>query len=248
MAYTVAYQNDGFPSFYSFDPEMAIGMNNYLYTFKNGQIYKHGFGNKFYQWDMPYSFITHFNDSPTEIKMFKTLSVDGKYQKGVITADLNTKLSEKVYTGHIDLSQFERKEGIDYFNIISKFVQDLYAYSVNGIGALLSISGNKFTIMSGDRAYVPAIGVDSLAYATSTDIIELGFISAYIDLGTTHEYYLNTTPSPLPPIGSKMLVKRSSLAESNGLRGTSMEASITIEPGETFEIFSVSTDVFKSFP
>jgi len=74
MAYTVAYQNDGFPSFYSFDPEMAIGMNNYLYTFKNGQIYKHGFGNKFYGNDISSSFITHFNDSPTEIKMFKTLS------------------------------------------------------------------------------------------------------------------------------------------------------------------------------
>jgi len=248
MAYTVAYQNDGFPSFYSFDPEMAIGMNNYLYTFKNGQIYKHGFGNKFYGQNISSSFITHFNDSPTEIKMFKTLSVDGKYQEGKVSANLNTNLSEKVYTGHISTTEFERKEGIDYFNIISDLSQMKYAYSVNGIGVLLSISGNKFTIMSGDRAYVPAIGVDSLAYATSTDITELGLISAYIDLGTTHEYYLNAIPSPLPPIGSKMLVKRSSLAESNGLRGTSMEASIAISPGETFEIFSVSTDVFKSFP
>jgi len=248
MPYTVAYQNEGFPSFYSYFPEMAIGMNNYLYTFKDGQIYKHGFGNQYYGATLQAQFITHFNDAPADIKMFKTLSINGKYAEGKVSTNIKTELSEKTYTGHISTSDFERKEGIDYFNIVSDTAQEPYAYSVNGIGTLLSISGNKLTILSGDRAYVPALGVDSMAYMSGGVITEVGSIVAYNDLGSSHDYYLGSAPSPVPPIGSQMLVKRSSIAESYGLRGASMEAFVTMDAGETFEIFSVSTDVFKSFP
>ncbi len=40
---TVTYSESvqGFPSFYSYIPEKILGMNGFLYTFKNGNLYQH---------------------------------------------------------------------------------------------------------------------------------------------------------------------------------------------------------------
>jgi hypothetical protein len=47
MEYTLTYsqQTQGWPSFYSFNPDWIIGMNNFLYTFKGGDLYKHNVNN-----------------------------------------------------------------------------------------------------------------------------------------------------------------------------------------------------------
>ena len=41
--YTLTHSQDvqGWPSFYSYFPEYIMGMNQYLYTFKNGDLYRH---------------------------------------------------------------------------------------------------------------------------------------------------------------------------------------------------------------
>ena len=41
--YTLTYSQSskGFPSFYSFYPDWMIGMNNYFYSFKGGNLYRH---------------------------------------------------------------------------------------------------------------------------------------------------------------------------------------------------------------
>ena len=41
--YTLTYSESvqGFPSFYSYIPDMMIGMNNYFYSFKAGELYRH---------------------------------------------------------------------------------------------------------------------------------------------------------------------------------------------------------------
>jgi hypothetical protein len=41
--YTLTYSESskGWPSFYSYHPEWIQGMNQYLYTFKGGNLYRH---------------------------------------------------------------------------------------------------------------------------------------------------------------------------------------------------------------
>ena len=41
--YTVTYSESvkGWPSFYSYFPDFILGMNQYLYTFKGGNLYRH---------------------------------------------------------------------------------------------------------------------------------------------------------------------------------------------------------------
>ena len=43
MAETLTYSPDvkGWPSFYSYIPEWMAGMNNYFYSFKGGNLYRH---------------------------------------------------------------------------------------------------------------------------------------------------------------------------------------------------------------
>ena len=44
---TITYSEavKGFPSFYSYIPDYIMGMNNYLYTFKGGNLYRHNTNN-----------------------------------------------------------------------------------------------------------------------------------------------------------------------------------------------------------
>jgi hypothetical protein len=46
-AYTLTYSEgvEGWASFYSFLPDWMIGMNNYFYTFKGGNLYRHNVNN-----------------------------------------------------------------------------------------------------------------------------------------------------------------------------------------------------------
>ena len=45
--YTLTYSESvkGWPSFYSYYPDFILGMNQYLYTFKGGNLYRHNTGN-----------------------------------------------------------------------------------------------------------------------------------------------------------------------------------------------------------
>jgi hypothetical protein len=66
---------EGFPTFYSYIPDYIIGMNNNLYTFKGGNLYKHHDNNtrgRFYGVNnVPNCSVTSvFNPSPTEVKLF----------------------------------------------------------------------------------------------------------------------------------------------------------------------------------
>ena len=82
--YTLTYSGsvEGWPSFYSYHPESMVGMNNYFYTFKNAQIYRHNSTtayNTYYGVNYPSIMKTVINDSPLENKLFKTLSLESTH-------------------------------------------------------------------------------------------------------------------------------------------------------------------------
>ena len=76
--YTLTYDDGvkGFPSFYTYYPDWIQGMNNYLYTFKGGNLYRHNTNeirNNYYGEDFSSILTSVFNDQPLENKLFKTL-------------------------------------------------------------------------------------------------------------------------------------------------------------------------------
>jgi hypothetical protein len=113
--YTLTYSDafKGFPSFYSFIPDYMIGMNNYFYTFKGGDLYRHNVNerrNSFYDVDYNSKMISVFNDMPLENKLFKTINLESSFAGashawgGTFDTDVQT-------TGFIDAAWFEKKEG-----------------------------------------------------------------------------------------------------------------------------------------
>jgi hypothetical protein len=80
--YTLTYSEGakGWPSFYSYIPEWLIGTNNYLYSFQDGQLWRHNVNNNrstFYGTTFPSSVQTVLNASPLEPKVYKTLELVG---------------------------------------------------------------------------------------------------------------------------------------------------------------------------
>ena len=132
--YTLTYSENskGFPSFYSFQPDYMVGMNNYFYSFKNGNLWRHNsstaFRNDFYgAGTVESSITTVFNKAPLETKLFKTIELEASPAPWSLTVtgespvasfpdpdeqDQNpgNTLSASQATGFITSSDFELKE------------------------------------------------------------------------------------------------------------------------------------------
>ena len=111
--YTLTYSESagGFPSFYSYIPDKIIGMNNYLYTFKQGNLYRHNVNaarNTYYGTYVASSITSVFNAKPLENKLFKTINLESDDA-------WKTALSTDIQSGaNIDSTFFEKKEGSWY--------------------------------------------------------------------------------------------------------------------------------------
>jgi hypothetical protein len=159
MDYTLSYSEGvaGWPSFYSYHPDWMIGMNNYFYTFKGGNIYKHNVNesrNTFYEpwWAKlgqaanafkPTTIETVFNNAVLENKLFKTINLKGDSIWDVqLATDLQT-------SGFIESSWFEKKEASYFAFVRNNSTGEFALRSMNGIGRSFEVTGGnliKFSI------------------------------------------------------------------------------------------------------
>ena len=104
-------KSDGWNTRLSYDPEAGISLNNEYYTFKNAELYEHSNTNRsnFYGVQGDTTVTPIFNDAPTSVKNFKTLSYEG--DEGWTASVTTNKQSGTVST-------WKEREGI-YFNYIS---------------------------------------------------------------------------------------------------------------------------------
>ena len=104
-------KSDGWNTRLSYDPEAGISLNNEYYTFKNAELYEHSNTNRsnFYGVQGDTTVTPIFNDAPTSVKNFKTLSYEG--DEGWTATVTTNKQSGTVST-------WKEREGI-YFNYIS---------------------------------------------------------------------------------------------------------------------------------
>ena len=248
MNYTLSFSeaSKGWTSFYSFIPEMMIGMNSYFYTFKNGNLYRHNTNetrNNFYG-DQYTSKITGvFNIEPSTVKNFNTFVTnnDGPWSIKAFT-DLST--------GYIDPSYFESKEG-NYFAYLRRYPDDnnLDLRSSQGIGTpttvnsstpslvLIAFSYNLGSIISiGDIAYRNYLGSPQ----------KLGKIVGVS--GNTITIDTTVIGGHIPTSSDFILYFKNPVAESYGLRGYFMQFEMENTKTTQIQLFSVGTNIFKSFP
>jgi hypothetical protein len=256
--YTLTYSPpaEGWPSFYSFEPEWIQGMNQYLYTFSGGNIFRHNTNevrNNFYgvQWDSTITSV--FNDEPIVNKIFKTLSVEGNRPWAA------TFISDQQDGRFMDVEFFEKKEG-DWFAFVrtvnnNPAEPDDYALrtlSGIGVGTVTTpgqvdfpLTVNIGTILNvGDYFYYAAPpSYDTLVYAGVVQSITVD-----LPAGINRVVH-NNGGAPDPALVAPLCVGiKNQQAESNGLLGHYGVFTLTNEDTEAVEMFVAKSEVMKSYP
>jgi len=259
MKYTLTYNKnvEGWTSFFSYHPEMMLGMNGAFYSFKGGELYKHNTNvnrNTFYQdwWNKlgfpnnafePSKVTSVFNKEPLTIKNFKTIATYGNkpWDCSVIT-DLST--------GEIDSTYFEEKEG-NWFAYIRSLSGDdnLRLRSAQGVGSVDTVDnpGTSATVLNFTFNIGTIVSIGDLAYRNNAGTIEfIGAITAF----TNTSIEINNTPPSANAVnnGDYILYIKNSVAESYGARGYYMQFELENGSTDRVELFSVKSNVFKSYP
>jgi hypothetical protein len=271
--YTITYSDSlkGWTSFHSYDPQWMAGLNNDFYTFKDGKVWKHHSNetrNNYYGQQYNSVVRTILNTEPDVVKMFKTIKLKGTGDtawSAQVLSDLNS--------GAIPLAGYEKKEG-NWYGYVRRNENDLDLkyLSTQGMGLVagtgtigeyvqINIFGDVTAGISsktatptprdnGDLLFaatvsggtITAVGaklgqVQSIVYTPSTNITTIEMVKHPLAAGA---------PTP-PVIGSYLIAAKNSTAESYGLRGVYMDVTLTNAETDHTELFSISSEVFKSY-
>lgn len=237
---TFSNKSQGWASRWSYRPEWMIGLNSSFYTFKNGNLYQHDINQnhtEFYGNIDGFSVTTILNESPMEIKMFKTLAIDG-----------STGLNVEGYTDLDEVAmvkdQFQKKEG-KFYSYIRRPQNDIdfQLVSTQGLGLINSISGTTLTMTS------PFTNVDQgdLLYKNaSPSPILVGTIQSISGNQITVSSFSNT-----PSVGDYLFMIKQSSVESYGAKGYYLNLKLSLDGSEAaanHEVFGIKSSIFKSFP
>ena len=270
QAYTLTYADNvqGFPSFYSYIPEQIQGMNQHLYTFKNGSLYRHNSKTTnrctFYGTFAPCSVQSIINVEPTIVKVFKTIELESDDSWSFAgQTDLESGniqgTSDDPHPSYTGENYFELKEG-SYFsyirgiNSVPVINTELALRSAQGIGAITSVDTSDpaaiiltypanilDTILSvGDLFYF----VQSNASVLGGSITGIDFVNNTITVDSTTGVGGSTA---MVATNYSFYIKNA-VAESHGLRGYYLEFVAENVSTSKVELFTLSSDIMKSFP
>ena len=275
--YTLTYSetSQGFPSFYSYEPDWMIGMNQFFYTFKDGNLYRHNTNNNYntYYGTTYESTITSiFNEAPLETKIFKTLNLESDESwDAVLRSDIQT-------TGVISEQWFEKKEDAWFAFVRSDGPtgantdeSQFELRSLNGISRSTSVGGaaaayeinfaltiNIGSIVSvGDYLYyaIPPYEVPIFAgQIIGINVNKVNGVNQLVVNSTQDQQGDPFTPpatNPIPIQDAYFLYIKNPIAESHGILGHYCEFTLTLPVGKATnptELFAVESEVMKSFP
>lgn len=238
--YTITYSPrlSGWTSYHSYLPEWMVSMNNHLYTFKNGNLYKHNSNvtrNSYYGVLYPSKITTIFNTDPSQTKSFKTIALNS-------TTAWDTNIVSDQGVGFIDADYYDLKEGTWYGYIRRPANDNNLSYtSAQGIGNVTTYAAGVLTF-SFNIGDIISTG-DKLYWLDGSTLRVIGTITAHTATTVTVSV-TGTTPTN----GSFILYEKSPVAESSPTRGTYLSVEFTNNDTDYTEMYMVTSDVFKSYP
>ena len=232
---------NGWPSKKSYIPEGGVSINNKYFTFKNGHIFEHHTGarNTFYgvKTDSEVTFV--FNESPANMKNFRTLNYEG--DSGWTCANITTDQQDG------SVSSFVQKEN-KYFNYISGVEEtegtvDIKALNVQGLGAYTSqavVSSNRVFTFNFELNNDIQIG-DKLYYLDASNIKQdLGKITA---INKTSKTVTIANTGEVPQASAYMFYVKNAEYYTSGILGYFAETKMTNTSTASKELYSVGSEV-----
>ena len=262
--YTLTYDKgvQGWVSFYSYFPDYMIGMNNYFYTFKGGDLYRHNTNanrNTFYGTAYKSTLKSVINESPSENKLFKTFMLEGD------DSWKTTIVSDQQDTGYIEEDYYTKKEGA-FFGFIRNsgdvLTNEFALRSMNGLADSQTIgtAGSTTTIEFADTVTIGGImSVGDKIYfgeKSGTNIINILLLGS---VSSIHQGKLNgnkievdNSAGTIPTANDYyILYIKDSVAESHGILGHFAVFDLELPVAKATlksELFLVESDVMKSYP
>lgn len=241
--YTLSYSPsvEGWPSFYSYIPEMMIGMNSYFYSFDGGSLYRHNTNNSrnnFYGTQYNSKLVGFINDDPSTIKTFKTIVLESN-SKWDCTVETD------MGTGFIDSTYFVLKEG-DYFSHIRRTDNELEARSVQGLGSITGVNATNpaAVVVTFPFNLDSMVSVGDTVRRSGTGAPVIGVITGK----TRNTLTIDTTSGSTPSVGMFLLYTRNVTAESYGTTGYYLQYTLENSQNSFVEIYAVGAGLFKSYP
>lgn len=236
---TFSNKSQGWASRWTYRPEWMVGLNSSFYSFKNGNLYQHDINQnhtQFYGTIGGFSVSTIFNESPVEIKMFKTLAIDG-----------STGLNVSGYTDldeiHMYKDQFQKKEGKFYSYVRRPQNQLNYdLISTQGVGTVSAVVGTNITM---SNPFTNVSEKDKLYINSSTPLL-VGEVQSI----NGNEINVTSIVNTVNP-GDYLFISKDSSVESYGARGYYLNLTLSldgVEATSNHEVFAIKSSAFKSFP
>lgn len=265
--YTLSFDDGvkGWTSFYSYEPDWMIGMNQYFYTFKSGNLYRHNVNsirNNFYGVQYQSRIQSVFNEAPLENKIFKTINLEGDASwSALLYTDIQT-------TGTIDSTWFEKKEASWYAfvrnsgTVPANPTQQYPLRSLNGIGRSFFVDATTPSAIIVYFSISPLVSIGDIisigdnVYSCPfpfTSPVFIGNVTNIVVNYPNNENYLvidTTVPSGSIPTASDnyFLYIKNSIAESHGVLGHYCVFTLENFNTDKVELFAVDSSVMKSFP
>ena len=259
--YTITYSegSKGFPSFYSYFPDYMIGMNNYLYSFNKGQLYRHNTNdtrNSYYGTTYASTIKTVINEMPLDNKLFKTLNLEST---DAWSAEILTDVAAQ--SSSITNTSFVKKEG-NYFAYVrtngvtgggALTESDFKSRANGGVGETTgaSTSSNAYLITFNPNVVLQTqMSIGDAIYAGSG--ATLTFVGLLTGITTTSVLNLISTDKTgtLPSANDFVMYFKNAQAESLGVMGHYAEVTLTLPSTVTTasELFAIESELMKSYP
>ena len=247
--YTVSFdeQVKGWTSFHSYFPDFMLGLNNDLFTFKDGNLYMHNSENSnrntFYGVSFPSKVSLMVNQEPSAIKELQAVSLEGSKPWDIkLKAYVNDR--KNFIKSSINGSEFVEKEG-QWFAYARRNEDPTHnnSKSTYGLGETsnigttsIQINGQNSSLTTGDILY------------KGSDLSEIGTVNSHIydsEIGLT-TVNLNSVVA-LPSIGDFIIGKKDPRIEGANLRGYTMRMDLEVTSDDMVELYATNAEVMKSF-
>lgn len=235
----------GWTSFHTFQPEFMLGMNSQFFSFKGGDLFVHHSDdvprNTYYGDQKESKVSVMINDSPSDIKAVKAVSLEGNYSWDTLITAFVSNIDSNVKST-ITSAEFIKKEGIWYAyarrNEDSKQIDSKAAY---GIGRITKVEGNTMRVNGSSSVLVAGDVI-----VKSSDMSILGEVtSTYKEDGET---VINLTSIGTATIGDFIFGTKNPRVEGGTLRGYTVKLDLSLKKNDKIELFAVNAEVMKSNP